>query len=271
MTCPRCKQDNPPQAKFCLECATPLARPRCARCSADAPGDARFCPQCGNALDPPNETSPRVAATGRPPVAPDAERRRLTVMFCDLVGSTALSGRLDPEELRQVVRRYQAACADVIRRFDGYIAQYLGDGLLVYFGYPAAHEDDAKRAVATGLGIVDAVASLGLGVRIGIHTGPVVIGEVGDEARSERLALGETPNLAARLESAAEPDTVMISEATYRLVRDGFACQDLGPRIFKGVDTPVPVYRVLEGAPVRSRAGPAPARPVTGLSREASA
>ena len=201
----------------------------------------------------------------RPPVAPDAERRRLTVMFCDLVGSTALSGRLDPEDLRQVVRRYQAACADVIRRFEGYIAQYLGDGLLVYFGYPAAHEDDAQRAVAAGLGIVAAVGPLGLGVRIGIHTGPVVIGEVGDEARSERLALGETPNLAARLESAAEPDTVMISEATYRLVRDGFACQDLGSRTFKGVEKPVLVYRVLEGAPVRSRAGPAPARPLTAL------
>ena len=265
MTCPRCKQDNPPQAKFCLECATPLARPRCGRCSADAPGDARFCPQCGNALDRPDDTSARATAAGRSPVASDAERRQLTVMFCDLVGSTALSGRVDPEDLRQVVRRYQAACADVIRRFEGYIAQYLGDGLLVYFGYPAAHEDDAQRAVAAGLGIVDAVGPLSLGVRIGIHTGPVVIGQVGDETRSERLALGETPNLAARLESAAEPDTVMISEATYRLVRDGFACQDLGSRTFKGVEKPVHVYRVLEGAPVRSRAGPTPAHPLTTL------
>jgi hypothetical protein len=125
-----------------------------------------------------------------------------------------LSGRLDPEDLRQVVRRYQAACADVIRPFEGYIAQYLGDGLLVYFGYPAAHEDDAQRAVAAGLGIVDAVGPLGLGVRIGIHTGPVVIGEVGDEARSERLALGETPNLAARLHGLADPDTVLVTDGT---------------------------------------------------------
>ena len=174
-------------------------------------------------------------------------------MFCDLVGSTALSGRLDPEELRDVVRRYQAALAEVIRRFDGHITQYLGDGLLVYFGYPAAHEDDAQRAVGAGLGIVEAMGPLGLTVRVGIHTGPVVVGEIGDGVRQERLALGETPNLAARLEAAAEPNTVLISAATHRLAKDGFTCADLGARVFKGIASPVPVHRVLAGAPVRSR------------------
>lgn len=132
-------------------------------------------------------------------------------------------------------------------------------------GYPTAHEDDAQRAVAAGLGIVEAVVPLGLGVRIGIHTGPVVIGEVGDAARPERLALGETPNLAARIESEAEPNTVMISEATYRLVRDGFTCRDLGSRAFKGIETPVPVHRVLAVAPVRSRPDAAHTRPLTAL------
>jgi len=141
--------------------------------------------------------------------APEAERRQLTVLFCDLVGSTPLASQLDPEDLREVVRAYQEACATVIQRFDGYIAQYLGDGLLVYFGYPQAHEDDAQRAVRTGLGIVEALGALNLrlaqhqgirlAVRIGIHTGVVVVGGMGGGSRQEQLALGETPNIAARL------------------------------------------------------------------------
>jgi class 3 adenylate cyclase len=147
----------------------------------------------------------------------EAERRHLTVMFCDLVGSTALSEQLDPEELRDVVRAYQQTSAAVIDRYDGHIAQHLGDGLLVYFGYPMAHEDDAQRAVRTALGIVEAIQQLSfptiplpgpLQVRIGIHTGVVVVGEIGGGAQREMLALGETPNLAARLQGIAEPDTV---------------------------------------------------------------
>jgi class 3 adenylate cyclase len=138
--------------------------------------------------------------------APEAERRQLTVLFCDLVGSTQLSGQLDPEDLRAVVRAYQEAAAEVIARYEGHIAQYLGDGLLVYFGYPAAHEDEARRAVHTGLGIVQTIATLNtrltaqygvqLAVRLGIHTGPVVVGVMGGGGRHEHLALGETPNIA---------------------------------------------------------------------------
>jgi class 3 adenylate cyclase len=147
--------------------------------------------------------------------SPEAERRRLTVLFCDLVDSTALAGRLDPEDLREVVRAYHQTCAAVIQRFDGYLAQYLGDGVLVYFGYPVAHEDDAQRAVRAGLGILHAIDPLNsrlplppgeqVTVRLGIHTGLVVVGEVGEGTRQEPLALGETPNLAARLHGLAAP------------------------------------------------------------------
>jgi class 3 adenylate cyclase len=160
--------------------------------------------------------------------APEAERRQLTVLFCDLVDSTRLSSHLDPEELREVVRAYQVACAKVIARFDGYIAQDLGDGLLVYFGYPLAHEDDALRAVRAGLEIVEALGQLNtclgqergvhLAVRLGIHTGLVVVGEVGGGTLQEQLALGQTPNLAARLQGIAAPNTLVISAATFQLL-----------------------------------------------------
>jgi class 3 adenylate cyclase len=165
-------------------------------------------------------SSERIAA---PDVA-DAERRQLSVMFCDLVGSTDLSQRLDAEELRSVVRAYQEAASAAIQRHAGHIAQYLGDGLLVYFGHPQAHEDDAERAVRAGLEILTALRTLNdalepkhgirLAARVGIHTGPIVIGEMGGGARSETLALGDTTNLAARVQGAAEPDTVVITAAT---------------------------------------------------------
>jgi class 3 adenylate cyclase len=143
-------------------------------------------------------------------------------MFCDLVGSTALSAKLDPEELRAVVRAYQQTSAAVVERYDGYIAQYLGDGLLVYFGYPVAHEDDVARAVRAGLEIVAApqhrtvgaiLVAHSLQIRIGIHTGPVVVGEMGGGSRHQQLALGETPNIAARVQGLAEPDGVLVSAA----------------------------------------------------------
>src|SRR5262249_37558773 len=152
--------------------------------------------------------------------------RQLTVMFIDLVESTKLASQLDPEDLRDVVRTYQRVCSEVIQRFDGHIAQLLGDGLLVYFGYPHAHEDDAQRAVRAGSGILAAMGDLNqglqqaqgiqLGVRIGIHTGLAVIGEMGGAGRQEQLALGEVPNLAARLQGLAESNTLVVSHTTYR-------------------------------------------------------
>jgi class 3 adenylate cyclase/predicted ATPase len=255
----------------------------------------------------------KVPSSTQPPLPntqhPEAERRQLTVMFCDLVGSTALSEQLDPEELREVVRAYQETGTDVIRRYDGHIAQHLGDGLLVYFGYPAAHEDDAARAVRTGLEIITALheqvpSPLGeqassqhaarmaappegqgeggknsavhtphpnsfdqaqdrlppqggkeksLQVRIGIHTGLVVIGEIGGSEKREILALGETPNIAARIQGLAEPDTMVMSAATYRLVEGLFDCDALGPQTLKGISAPLAVYRVVEESDIQSR------------------
>jgi TOMM system kinase/cyclase fusion protein len=207
--------------------------------------------------------------------SPDAERRQLTVLFCDLADSSRLSSQLDPEDYREVVRAYQAACVEVIQRFDGYVAQYLGDGLLVYFGYPQAHEDDAQRAVRTGLGILDALGTLNtrlaqakgmrLTVRIGIHTGPVVVGTMGSGGRHEQLALGETPNLAARLQSLAAPNTVAISDATHRLVQGYFTCDDLGRHSLKGIDTPVYVYQVMGASAAQSRLDVAEATGLTPL------
>src|SRR5712692_1503968 len=164
-------------------------------------------------------------------------------MFIDVVGSTALSQQLDPEDYHARVVAYQAACRQVIARYEGHIAQYLGDGVLVYFGYPAAHDEDAVRAVRSGLEVVAAVGQLEftppLQVRIGIHTGPVMVGEIGAGARTERLALGETPNIAARVQGQAAPNTVVISQATSRLVQGLFRCEALGPQALKNVVVPM--------------------------------
>src|SRR5262245_21491053 len=190
-------------------------------------------------------------------VRTDGERRQLTVMFVDLVGSTTLSQQLDPEDYHARVVAYQAACHQVIARYEGHIAQYLGDGVLAYFGYPVAHEEDAARAVRSGLEIVVAVSQLAytppLQVRIGIHTGPVVVGEIGTGERSERLALGETPNIDARVQGQAEPNTVRMSAATYRLVQGLFECQDLGPQALKGIAAPLSVYQVKSESTAQSR------------------
>jgi class 3 adenylate cyclase len=199
---------------------------------------------------------PSSSAVKRPVTAPppDAERRQLTVMFCDLVDSTRLAGQLDPEDLREVVRAYQHRAARVIQQYESHIAQYLGDGLLIYFGWPRAHEDDAHRAVHTGLSLVEAMDDLNttlepaygvqLAVRLGIHTGPVVVGEIGGGDRHENLALGETPNIAARLEGLAEPNTVIMSNATRRLVAGAFDYDELGTPALKGVNNPLAIFRV---------------------------
>ena len=202
---------------------------------------------------PPSDDQMNAAHLARS--APEAERRQLTVMFCDLVGSTDLSGRLDPEDLREVVRAYQETAAAVIKRYEGHIAQYLGDGLLIYFGYPVAHEDDAQRAVYTGLGIIEAMETLNLrlqenhrvelAVRIGIHTGPVVVGEIGGGGRRENLALGETPNIAARLEGIAPPNTAIVSSVTAQLVQRTFVLEELGSQELKGVAEPMRLYAVV--------------------------
>jgi class 3 adenylate cyclase/predicted ATPase len=206
-------------------------------------------------------------------VASEAERRQLTVLFCDLVGSTQLSAQLDPEDYRAVVQEYQQTCAQVIQRHEGYLAQYLGDGLLVYFGYPVAHEDDARRAVRTGLEIVEAMRGEAgrhpLSVRIGIHTGLVVVGEIGAGGRTEQLALGETPNIAARLQGLAEPNTVLVSAATQRLIEGQFEGQPFGSHLLKGFATPIAVYQVQnERQSASPLAGKATLTPLVGREQE---
>jgi class 3 adenylate cyclase len=229
----------------------------------------------------PEAALPQTAPPPVAPSAPEAERRQLTVLFCDLVGSTALSAQLDPEDLREVVRAYQDMCAKVIARFEGHIAQYLGDGLLVYFGYPLAHEDDAQRAVRAGLGMLEALEPLNtrltpawgvqVAVRLGIHTGLVVVGDVGGGTRQEQLALGETPNLAARLQGLAAPNTLVISAATFHLLGGFFACQPLGTPLVKGFAQPLAIYRVLYESMARSRleaAGSTGLTPLVGREQE---
>ena len=210
-------------------------------------------PDDGSARLPPSHTVP--------PVTGVAERRRLTVMFCDLAGSTELSQRLDPEDLRDINRAYQDACKAAIEHYDGYVAKYMGDGVLAYFGYPQAHEDDAERAIHAGLRIIETVGGLEpgrndieLSVRVGIETGPVVVGDtIGEGASQESAVVGETPNLAARLEGIAALDTVVIGPGTRGLAGERFEYQELGSRALKGIAEPVDTWRVVSPVAVESR------------------
>ena len=192
--------------------------------------------------------------------APSAERRQLTVMFCDLVGSTALSARLDPEDLRSTITAYHRCCTELIERNGGFVAKYMGDGVLAYFGYPQAHEHDAERAVRAGLAVVETVlkvdtgAGVSLQVRIGIATGLVVVGDlIGTGAAQEQAVVGETPNLAARLQALAEPGTVVIAASTRRLTSGLFEYRDLGTVSAKGFGDPVQVWQVTGASAVESR------------------
>jgi class 3 adenylate cyclase/predicted ATPase len=191
------------------------------------------------------------------------ERRQLTMFFCDLVGSTSLASQFDPEEWRAIMSAYYDACGKVIARFDGYIAQYLGDGLLVYFGYPRAHEDDAQRAVRAGLAIIEAIAQLNtvlsekhgvsLAVRLGCHTGLVVVGDDVGGTGHDDMVLGDTPNITARLQGVAEPNTLVIGALTHQLLGGLFAYEPLGTPPLKGVTAPLEVYRVLYESTARTR------------------
>ncbi len=195
-----------------------------------------------------------------PNISPEirAERRQVTVMFSDLVGSTALSTRMDPEDLRVVISAYQKSVAKTVGRFGGFVAKYMGDGGLVYFGYPQAHEDDAERAVRAGLQLVTAVGDLkmhaALQTRVGIATGLVVVGDlIGSGASLEQAIVGDTPNLAARLQGVAEPDSVVIAEGTRKLVGSLFELEDLGPQELKGISGPTRAWAALRAASVEGR------------------
>jgi len=197
-----------------------------------------------------------IASAGAPPDA--AERRQVTVMFSDLVGSTALSARMDPEDLREVISAYQKCVAEAVRRFDGFLAKYMGDGVLVYFGYPQAHEDAAERAVRAGLELISAVTGLktraSLQTRVGIATGLVIVGDlIGSGDAQERGIVGETPNLAARLQGIAEPNMVVIDQGTRKLLGNLFELEDLGASDLKGIAGPVRAWAAVRASSVASR------------------
>ena len=252
MHCLRCRAEVPADARFCPSCGSPQWR-SCVHCGAsNQPGD-RFCKGCGKPLA--ETLAPGGAGGPDAENAREAERRNLTVMFCDLVGSVALSTELDAEDLRDLIRAYQQTCATAIARYDGHIAQYLGDGVLAYFGYPTAHEDDARRAVHAALDTVEGLAPLAarwrreagvtLRVRVGVHSGQAVVGEMGAVGHSQMLATGETPNIAARIQGLAEPNTIVISEATQNLVRGYFRLDPLSRRPVEGIGQPLSLFRVI--------------------------
>ena len=244
--------ENPQGAKFCIQCATPFQH-RCQKCGFENPSEARFCAQCAAPLD--------AAAPIRPVTEPHdpvtGERRHLTVLFCDLVGSTEIASHLDPEAWREIVAEYHHAAAQAIERFGGHVAQYLGDGVMAFFGYPEAHDNDAERGARAGLGILDAISKLNehatrpkLSARIGIDSGAVVVGA---GAGKEADVFGDTPNLAARVQAAAAPDTVLITADTHRLVSGLFVVEDRGAQALKGIERPVQLYRVVQPSGVRGR------------------
>jgi class 3 adenylate cyclase/predicted ATPase len=204
------------------------------------------------------QSATSVTSAPTPPPTVDAERRQLTVMFCDLVGSTALSTRHDPEDLRELIGDYHRAVRETAGRFDGFVAKYMGDGVLIYFGYPQAHEDDAERAVRAGLAVIETIGGLpardDLSVRLGVATGLAVVGDlIGEGAAQERGVVGETPNLAARLQGLASPNTLVIAEATRRQVGGLFHLADLGPQALAGFAEPQPAWRVIGESGMLSR------------------
>jgi class 3 adenylate cyclase/predicted ATPase len=231
MECPSCQFNNPDQFKFCGECGTRIVD---------------ILPESFSLED----TSPEHLEYH----GIDAERRHITVIFCDLVGSTHLSEELDPEDFRQLLHVYQDTCVYAVNKFEGHLAQYLGDGVLIYFGYPNAHADDTQRAIRCGLEILNELHHLNefqtqfpgrkLSVRIGIHTGLVVVGDISRDKSHGRLALGNTPNIAARLQALADPDTIIISSVTYRLVSNYFKCQPLGSYALKGITDKMNIFKV---------------------------
>ncbi len=255
MNCPRCGTPNRDDRRFCSACGMRLTV-ACQDCGTQNEPPVRFCGGCGKALPSAD------AAAARSPFH-DIERRQLTVMFCDLVGSTALSRELDPEDLRDLLRRYHEQTRRVIARYGGFIARYVGDGLLIYFGYPHAREDAAVRAIHSGLEITSLVRETaeplrgnpaGLAVRIGIATGLVVVDDsIGDRVAEDAEAVGETPNLAARLQGLAEPNSVVAADATRELAGGLFVYEDLGLQQLRGFDQPVRAWRVLRTSEAQSR------------------
>jgi class 3 adenylate cyclase/ribosomal protein L40E len=286
MRCPICNSETRPGQRFCLRCGARLAA-LCPKCGSRNPPDAAFCGDCGtpasaakSGISSINQAgsigaaqSPSDAAIISPGPSPDGERRHLTVLFCDLVGSTAIASQLDPEEWRETVSEYHRTAAEEIGRFGGHVVKYLGDGVMVLFGWPEAHDNDAERAARAGLAIIDSIAKLGAGTkpernparpqlsaRVGIDSGAVVVGA---GAGQDADVFGDAPNIASRVEAAADPGTVLITAATHRLMSGMFVVEDLGARALKGIELPIELYRVIQPSGVRGRLDAAAARGLT--------
>jgi class 3 adenylate cyclase/predicted ATPase len=272
--CPSCKANVPVDSKFCGHCGASLAS-ACPSCGHRNPAQHKFCSECGVSL------GPAVAQAATPKAessAVVAERRQLTIMFCDMVGSSALSTRLDPEEQSDVIAAFHSCCAKEVQSLGGMVAQFLGDGVLAYFGYPVAHEDDAERAILAGLAILKAIGSLTtiadvvVKARIAIGSGVVVVGDlIRQSLTQENAAIGETTNLVARLQEIAEPNTIVISPVTHRLVGALFDYRDLGLHSLKGFPEPMHVWQVLGVSKVVSRfeaQHPAGTSPLLGREEE---
>src|ERR1700730_13949050 len=249
MLCSKCGTDNVAGSRFCNQCATPLTK-RCAKCATETAPDALFGAQFAA---PPRPATP---VRAHDPLI-TGERRHLTVLFCDLVGSTEIASHLDPEDWREIVADYHRAAAQAIERFGGHVAQYLGDGVMAFFGYPEAHDNDGERAARAGLAILDAISGLNehpthpkLPARIGIDSGAVVVGA---GAGKDTNVFGDTPNVAARVQAAAAPGTVMVTAATHRLVSGLFVVEDRGAQALKGIERPIQLYRVIQPSGVRGR------------------
>jgi class 3 adenylate cyclase len=261
MQCPSCSASLTEGSNFCEECGAALPRP-CPNCAHANSAKAKFCSKCGASLTA-DASQPAAQPPSRPASTaptPPSERRQLTIMFCDMVGSSALSTRLDPEEQGDVIAAFHGCCANEIKSLGGMVAQYLGDGVLAYFGYPTAHENDAERAILAGLAILKVVGTLKAGgdmalqTRIAIGSGVVVVGDlIRQSVTQENAAIGETTNLVARLQAIAEPNSIVISPVTHRLVGGLFDYRDLGRHALKGFSQPVHVRQVLGVSKVESR------------------
>ncbi len=256
MECLACKAITPDHARFCNECGAPM-RVLCTACGATSSPAAKFCSECGSKLSA-NRPAPSPPVTSTAP-ASSAERRQLSVVFCDLVGSTELSSQLDPEDLGELIRTYQDRVAETIGRFNGFIARFLGDGVLAYFGWPKADEADAEQAVRAALAAAEIVSAKqirgkALCVRIGIATGLVVVGDrITTGEAQEQTAIGETPNRASRLQALAAPGGIVIDGATRRQVGDLFEVRALGALALKGLPKPVQAFEVRAELAGRSR------------------
>ncbi len=249
--CTTCNMELLPEDNFCGACGCAVKK-RCNQCQTSNPARFAFCGGCGGKLD---QAAAAALNPGSATLQSDGERRQISVLFCDLIGSTHLSECLDPEELRQVLLAYQEYCVRTVQALDGYIAKFLGDGILAYFGYPQVHEDSAYRAARAGFEITQNIATLNeklqaahkiqISVRVGIHTGMVVIARMGaGDSIEESAVVGKVPNIAARLQEVAEPNSVILSEQSYQLVASSFVCDSLGVRQLKGIAAPLPVYKI---------------------------